>query len=476
MKFELTLPRLNLKNAMLSLSLFLLLTSFIAFNMHLIKIYKLTLESLLEPAFPLIEEFIAGEPQPTSLVSELMSTSPFHISSDLTTFPNTSDCPPFHNVSHFEPSTNYNQSTKLPQWMKEYFDWHREQTSKINRCNFRDYKYLTMKCTKDNKKCGGVADRLKSLPFIIATAAKYKRIFLIRWTRPAKLEEFLLPNEINWAVPDWMYEELGGFLNTTDTYRASGAKKVEKTLRRPSRRNTLFIESLIQDFYGGSSKYYLLDCEMDENKEADPKIVELSDFAGWYEYEIIFRDLFYTLFQSSPPVAKLVRDKMMSSNLIPGKFSSCHYRAFYAVEHEKDKVELNRLTSKAENGLNCATFMQAGDPVYFASDSDVAVQFARNMSESTGRKIVTFDHKHEALHLDKMYQWKTDNIADFYATFVDLLIMAESKCMSHGLGGYGAFANLLSIDSTCVIRHDNFREANIEECDWYDTPPSHHYW
>ena len=34
-------------------------------------------------------------------------------------------------------------------------------------------------------------------------------------------------------------------------------------------------------------------------------------------------------------------------------------------------------------------------------------------------------------------QWKSGNVSDFYPTFVDLLIMAEAKCMSHGVGGFG---------------------------------------
>ena len=329
-----------------------------------------------------------------------------------------------------------------------------------------------MRCAAEDRKCGGVADRLKSLPFYVGTAAKNKRILLIRWTRPVKLEEFLLPNEINWSVPDWMYEELDNFINTTDVYRTATAKKVNKAMRRDSRKKMTVIEGLVQDFYGGCTLYYWLDCEMDENKEVDHELLEkLKDFTGWAEYETIFRDLFYTLFQPSQPVAKLVRDKMISGNLIPGKFSSCHYRAFYGVEHEKHIVTEDSLISKAENGFNCATFVQPGDPVYFASDSDVAVSFARNMSESTGRKIVTFDHKKEALHLDKMYQWKTEDIADFYPTFVDLLIMAESKCMANGMGGYGAFANLLSIDPSCVIRHDNSKSHKRQRCDWYDNPP-----
>jgi len=72
------------------------------------------------------------------------------------------------------------------------------------------------------------------------------------------------------------------------------------------------------------------------------------------------------------------------------------------------------------------------------------------------------------LHLDKKVQWKSGNVSDFYPTFVDLLIMAEAKCMSHGVGGFGRFANMLSVDPRCVISHDSTRQNRISYCKWYN--------
>jgi hypothetical protein len=175
------------------------------------------------------------------------------------------------------------------------------------------------------------------------------------------------------------------------------------------------------------------------------------------------------LFELSPPIAKLVHDKLKSANLVPGKFSTCQYRAFYGVENKKLVVDEDVLTQKSRNALNCASSIQPGDPIFFASDSQVAVRFARKMSETTDRKIVVFDEAKEALHLDKRYQWTSGNVSDFYPTFVDLFIMAEAKCMSHGVGGFGRFANLLSIAPDCVIRHDNEKANKRESCEWIDS-------
>ena len=195
------------------------------------------------------------------------------------------------------------------------------------------------------------------------------------------------------------------------------------------------------------------------------------------DYEFVFRDLFYSVFEPSPPVAKLVKEKMISVNLVPGKFSTSQYRAFYAIEHKKDMKQELELIQKSRNALNCASKLQPGDPIFFASDSQIAVKFAQNMSKTTGRKILTFDGENEALHLDKKYQWKSGNVSDFYPTFVDLLIMAEAKCMSHGVGGYGRFANLLSIDVSCVIRHDNENPRRAAICSWLDdAKDAREYW
>jgi hypothetical protein len=86
--------------------------------------------------------------------------------------------------------------------------------------------------------------------------------------------------------------------------------------------------------------------------------------------------------------------------------------------------------------------------------------------DNNNRQIVTFDDEQEALHLDKTDQWKSGNITDFFPTFVDLLIMAESKCMSLGAGGFGRFANILSRDPTCLIQHES--DKRMEYCKWYD--------
>ena len=64
--------------------------------------------------------------------------------------------------------TPWRTSKVLPQWTKHYFQWHQDSRKKISGINkLQDYDYLAVRCLNRNAKCGGGANRLKSLPFMI---------------------------------------------------------------------------------------------------------------------------------------------------------------------------------------------------------------------------------------------------------------------------------------------------------------------
>jgi hypothetical protein len=101
----------------------------------------------------------------------------------------------------------WEESTAIPNWMKTYFKWHCEQREKVlNPGGWRSMKLFVIECLDFQDHCGGTSDRLKPLPTMLRMAAMTKRFLLIHWTRPAKLEEFLLPPKggIDWRVPDWL--------------------------------------------------------------------------------------------------------------------------------------------------------------------------------------------------------------------------------------------------------------------------------
>lgn len=112
-------------------------------------------------------------------------------------------------------------SDYVPSWMKEYFDWHRQERQKLTKDNWKAYYYygddkkvgdspvklMVMQCIKyQDAKCGGTADRLKSFVYLVREAYEMKRLLLIYWTMPARIEEFLVPpvGGIDWRVPQWL--------------------------------------------------------------------------------------------------------------------------------------------------------------------------------------------------------------------------------------------------------------------------------
>uniref|UniRef100_A0A6V0CWX3 Fucosyltransferase n=1 Tax=Pseudo-nitzschia australis TaxID=44445 RepID=A0A6V0CWX3_9STRA len=533
-QFQFMLPSLTLKNVIHSLTLFLVVSGLLCFNIFLITIHIHNNNENNNNNNTTNNELISkslGSFSSTriSIGSNSGSQNNMDMSDDLVLLPKTNSMggkmPSNHSTSmpaaeyvarqgslrnntnelhcvlssnsniatggafHFEATTVYRKSKTLPQWMKDYFDWHREQTAAMNECNYQDYKFLILRCSRAEKKCGGVADRLKSLPFFVAMAAYTKRVFLVRWERPTNLEEFLVPNEINWSVPHWLPEKANYFGREKNQSESSNpaldftmANTAKLLYRRKDMRNfqkCSIMESFVQDYYGGSKYYHKIECQMDATKTCNETLPqELGDYSGWSDYERIYRDLFYTIFQPSPPVRLLVQKKMLSENLIPRKFVAAHYRAFYAIESEKHKLKNSTLERKTRNAISCASSLesefqfqtgQPGMPIVFASDSRLATLEAKKMShehEYDNHKIVVFDTEKEALHLDKRDQ---GNAADFYPSFVELLVMAEAECISIGIGGYGRFANIMSSNSKCYTRHDTIYIKKMPRpCTWHD--------
>jgi hypothetical protein len=107
----------------------------------------------------------------------------------------------------FNDTDLWRDSESLPPWMKEYFDWHKKQRAMyVNRQNWTSLRYLVMQCLDTSDKCGGTSDRLKPMLTLLRVAHVTKRLLVIQWSRPAKLEEFLMPPKggINWRVPKWL--------------------------------------------------------------------------------------------------------------------------------------------------------------------------------------------------------------------------------------------------------------------------------
>jgi len=333
----------------------------------------------------------------------------------------------------------WENSTTLPSWIKDYFAWHKQERSKVTRKNWKEFKYLWMRCLATDGRCGGTADRIKSVPFILYWAARTKRLLMIYWGRPAPLEEFLVPppfGGIDWRTPPYVHKlcEGSSYLGSTDIFH--------RILRRDGE---ICVASKYQSWSAGSLPY-------DELAPGPP-------------FSVVFRDIWRTLFTPSPPVAGRIKDALKTLGLKPGAYVAAHLRGLYAIKTRPN----HQLEGLAENAIRCATHLRPRGPIYFASDSKYAVDHLRrkygdNSNSSKRIRVVSLQRSYQPLHVEKTPNWTERHPSEYYDTFVDLYLLGLSRCLTYGAGGYGQWGLWMGYDASCYIQHGNARKPY--PCNW----------
>ena len=334
-----------------------------------------------------------------------------------------------------------NDLSQLPEWMTEYFDWHKATKKNLNETNWNSTKHIVMFCIRKHKACGGISDRLKPLPFVVLEAARYKRLLLIWWEKPKPLEEFLLPPEggVDWRVPDWFKKNIR---KNSRFKLGGGANDVENRLKsRPNEPIVLLkiqTPSAGEDFYG-------------EHPFAKST------------YQDVFHGLFRHFFTPAPRLASLIDSKMKEHNLVPGEYAATHLRSMYGNREWRDPQETITLTV---NGINCASTLFPGAPVYFAADIKFAVEVAREYGRQHSLPIGSLDFNDDPIHLDKDENWYKRKASTYDDTFVDLYMLGQSRCVAYSNGGYGTFGSLLSYNASCNTRFFKGRKTGFSDCKW----------
>jgi hypothetical protein len=183
-----------------------------------------------------------------------------------------------------------------------------------------------------------------------------------------------------------------------------------------------------------------------------------------YEYVDFYHDMFRMMFQPAPGVAKFVEQKMKQSGLVPGEYVVAHYRAYWGIKKEQSNPQW--IKTRAINAVNCASELLPGSQIYFASDSILAIDEAERYAQGKNASVVRNPNQNEPLHLDYASRGnRTYPVADYYDSFVDLWLMGNGRCVTHGVGGFGRFARMLSYDSNCSNEHFHWKTMN--KCDWH---------
>jgi hypothetical protein len=346
---------------------------------------------------------------------------------------------PLFDMNFTSDSSNlWEDSSVLPQWMKDYFAWHRYQRSKITPENWKQYRYCIMRCLDIDPRCGGAADRIKTVPVVLYWAARTKRIFMIHWSRPTFLEAFLLPPEggVDWRVPDWMVQKDIFFQNKPEINVArfqgfffNNSKQVVLTTKLQS--------------YNGGSMFY------NDNVEGP-------------RFETIFHDMWRTMFTPTLPIQNIIQQHLDRSNLRPGEYTAAHVRGRYGKIVWPDQL----LYMVTENSINCASNLRPDGPIFFASDSKQVVDHVMGkLVPKKSTKIVALQRDYEPLHLDKAKGWRSRHASEYYDIFVDLYLIALARCVSYNIGGFGEWGLWMSRNSSCFIQHGKLKNP-VRPCSW----------
>jgi hypothetical protein len=90
---------------------------------------------------------------------------------------------------------------------------------------------------------------------------------------------------------------------------------------------------------------------------------------------------------------------------------------------------------------------------------------AQDYGRQLNHTIVINESTDDPLHLENECRGNVKRkLSDYYQTFVDLLVMGNGRCVAHGQGGFGAFASLLSYNSSCIRQYD--RRGGRGSCEW----------
>ncbi len=352
---------------------------------------------------------------------------------------------------------------RVPQWMKDYFRWHRwkrstwkDPTDDSNEDWRESERWMISQClmSQDRRKCGGTADRLKPIPTLLRAAYENKRVFLIRWTRPAPLEQFLSPpaGGFDWRIPPALDEYI----------------EDEKKGKRYSTRGLILkfapsgLSLLRVRYQTGSPDESYNNLVFDENSTE----IGSRDNQDEFGYDPIFSRLWRVMFTPSPPIQKLLHSKLSSLGLVPNEYVGSHLRALYRVEDRPVNI-INMFT---ENALACATQIYPGVPIFFASDAAQALEYAQSFNEkevldyyndqtiklkvltaADGKKTNDDGKGNSTLN----HPWHLDSyigpVENFYDTFVDIYMLAMAGCVTYGTGGYGHWGMLIGGHTQCHL-------------------------
>ena len=387
----------------------------------------------------------------------------------------------------------------LDKWIVEYFAWHNEIRSRFPGASLVSAGPSAAAATTANntsadslrlppklfiryciRKCGGLFDRLSNILGFLVFAHQTQRVLLLQHLSPTHLHNFLEPSVIDWSPPI----EAGLFYKPrklksfgTDYLKPWGANRnnysdgLDMWKHHPDLKKTSAVRILYVSSSSWNATMYI---ERDYGAEVASRLDE--------NYGAVWK----ALFRPVPPIQARIDETMSSFRLVPGQYSVVHCRVRHAgrFENRPDvngrQIDMKGLDFRGDFGreaMRVATHamacqrnfttdvfpskMEQGndpEPVYFMSDSEDLVEYmVKNYaiaSSATRQRIVARNTTKDGrtAHLDS----KGLPPEAYYATFIDLYIAMQARCILYGIGNYAFLAAKIS-RAPCLMQHEDIR-------------------
>ena len=384
---------------------------------------------------------------------------------------------------------------KLPKWLRDYFLWNQNQVQNAN----SETKYLVVTCLQ-NDRCGGLSDRLRSLPFMLLVASKVNRVLCIYWSKPFGLDNLLLPPSggVDWRCPASFdaivdknrssahQQRFKHYLMYAQKYRKNGeeGKQVAELIIEDIRKNDdvyTGISFVTQDFVkiNKANNVFNAISYNDAMPSADK----------WYHIDLM-EHIFRIMFEPVEPIKKNINATMTRLGMVEGNYTSVHVRARYPTNRIKKVIGTSKakhhdqgaydhpfegeykdiLYSIAKNALKCGMLLNQDQDrqLFFSSDNfDLKEYMVHNPFTFGDDKKVDIptrkvhpvgaglgEQRKEFKHLESNQHGANSDPFEFYNIIEDLLIMGGSACVSHGIGSFGAFGAGLMGNKCRVVHRD----------------------
>ena len=315
----------------------------------------------------------------------------------------------------------------LPEWSKDYFEWHMHQRAKMSATNYKNFRFLIMTCL-DNQRCGNVAHRLRPIAGMMRLAYDSNRLLMIHWEQPDHLEQYLEPRHhggLDWSVPDYMLD---------DVHKTGQQNSMKLLIQQAANKDKLIVNAKYNDDEFAEPYY---NQHVDESKGE-----HMADFA--------FHDIWNVFFKPTFMLLERITESMRTAGLKEGRYAAVHIE--YEIEPKTDE-EKKDLREKVQNAMNCVSQLRPGGPYLVAAQTYAIAKEAIAYGKEKGVKVAARQIAHDTDELPE----------DLAMSFVEIYFMANTRCVAYGRNGYGQLGYMLGFEHDCSIQYHG---PHGQKCEW----------